>query len=295
LASRLYEIVGVVCGLVLINYGFNVIAAGIPGTRMLTSQFLGANLLIGGCAVVFLSLYYLLRPVTKTTTTTKQVVSKPDVGIELVVVDEAPPQVGFYKGIEYIGYFFTALGLFSAADLVLQVFIPQLYNETRWWVEVLLVTFGVLSYAIFFSIGRIGSQEEKLYVPTSVPAPTQGEAILAASQQTGQPLQLPERLELRVGEFSRAPSGEYERHLSGMFYDVFRVEKEMVTVWREDRVGIRSAYIAGPYELSRKMMQDCIKSGRELNVGNLSIPADSLRDLLNLQGQAETGIPASAP
>jgi hypothetical protein len=294
LASRFYEIIGVVCGLVLINYGFSTIAGGMPGTRMLTSQFLGANLLIGGCAVAFLSLYYLLKPVSKVPAIAQQVAAKPDVGIELVVVEETPAQVGFYKNIEYIGYFFTALGLFSAADLALQVFIPQLYNETRWWIEVLLVTFGVLSYAIFFSIGRIGSQEEKGYVPSSAPAPTHMQGEVAPSpQQAVQPPHVPETLELRVGEFSKTTSGDYEKHLSGMLYDMFRIEKEMVTVWREDRVGIRSVYLAGPYELSRKIMQDSLNNSQDLKVGNLSISTDELRELLDLQHKEETGIPAT--
>jgi hypothetical protein len=78
-----------------------------------------------------------------------------------------------------------------------------------------------------------------------------------------------------------------------MLYDMFRIEKEMVTVWREDRVGIRSVYLAGPYELSRKIMQDSLNNSQDLKVGNLSISTDELRELLDLQHKEETGIPAT--
>jgi hypothetical protein len=265
-----------------------------PGTRQLTSQFLGANLLVGGCAVIFLSLYYLLRPVTKFAATSRSQVGRPDVGVELVVVEETPPQVGFYRTIEYIGYFFTALGLFSAADLALQVFIPQLYNETRWWIEILLVVFGVLSYAIFFSIGRIGSEEEARYTQSIPPTITQGEVTQEQIPQTTKAGPLPDNLQLRVGEFNRTASGEYEKHLAGTVFDMFRVEKEMVTVWREDRLGIRSVYLAGPYELSRTLMQGNLSREEELKIGNLLVPTESLRDLLDLQQRSEAGISATA-
>jgi hypothetical protein len=291
LGSKLYEIVGVACGLVLINYGFNIIAAGLPGSRSLTSQFLGANLLVGGCVVTFLSLYYLLRPTAKAVAPAPPSIGRPDVGIELISGGDSKPQVGFYRNIEYVGYFFTALGLFSAADLALQVFIPQLYNETRWWVELLLITFGVLSYAIFFSIGRIGMQEERTY-SQSAPQISRGEPVSEVSRVPSQ-VALPENLEIRAGEFNKSASGEYERHLSGTAYDLFHVEKEMVTVWREDRVGIRSAYLAGPYELSKKLMHDHLNRGEELKVGKLVVSPDALKYLLSLQEQKEAGIPAA--
>jgi len=171
ISRRLYEILGVACGFVLIDYGFSLVAAGFPGARELTSQFLGANFLVGGSVAVFISLYYLLRPVSVAAPTgTEPTLPRPDVGVETIVEEQTPPKSGFYRNIEYVGYFFTVLGLFSAADLVLQVFLRSTYNEGRWWVEILLVTFGVLSYTIFGSIGRLGSQEEaKLTVPLAQP------------------------------------------------------------------------------------------------------------------------------
>lgn len=45
--QKIYEIIGVACGLVLLNFGFELLAAGFPGTRQLTSQFLGISLLVG--------------------------------------------------------------------------------------------------------------------------------------------------------------------------------------------------------------------------------------------------------
>jgi hypothetical protein len=75
---------------------------------------------------------------------------------------------------------------------------------------------------------------------------------------------------------------------------MFRVEKEMVTVWREDRLGIRSVYLAGPYELSRTLMQGNLSREEELKIGNLLVPTESLRDLLDLQQRSEAGISATA-
>ena len=84
--GKLYEFIGFVSGLILINYGFSIIAAGLPGTRALTSQFVGFNLLVGGAAVLFMSLYFLLRPVPVFKPTGIQPGgSVPDVGVGLVV------------------------------------------------------------------------------------------------------------------------------------------------------------------------------------------------------------------
>jgi hypothetical protein len=60
----------------------------------------------------------------------------------------------------------------------------------------------------------------------------------------------------------------------------------MIIVWREDRKGIRSNYLAGPYELSRKLLEDQVKRGEELKIGALRLPIDSIRELLSLQGKA---------
>lgn len=286
--GKLYEFIGFVSGLILINYGFSIIAAGLPGTRALTSQFVGFNLLVGGAAVLFMSLYFLLRPVPVFKPTGIQPGgSVPDVGVGLVVEEVPPSQYGFYKKIEYIGYVFTALGLFSAADLALQVFIPELYNEARWWVEVLLVTFGVLAYAIFGSIGRLGAEEERKYTPPTqpavVPTPTSVEPEAA-------PQSYPESLEVHINEFSKLTSGEYERQLAGSVYDMFRVGREGFTVWRESRLAMRSVYLAGPYELSRKLMEEVVGRGEGLKIGHLSLSVESMRGLLNLQEHPAAGV-----
>ncbi len=282
ISRRLYEILGVACGFVLIDYGFSLVAAGFPGARELTSQFLGANFLVGGSVAVFISLYYLLRPVSVAAPTgTEPTLPRPDVGVETIVEEQTPPKSGFYRNIEYVGYFFTVLGLFSAADLVLQVFLRSTYNEGRWWVEILLVTFGVLSYTIFGSIGRLGSQEEaKLTVPFAQPKLYPENVTPPVTIPATPSPSLPNSLEVQMGGFTRLPSGEYERHLSGEAYDMFRIEQEGVTVWREDRKGMRSVYLAGPYELSRKMLEDGVKDGEELKIGSLNLSVDSMRDFL---------------
>ncbi len=295
LSRRLYEILGFVCGFILIDYGFNFAATGFPGARELTSQFVGANLIVGGSAVVFASLYYMLRPArVPAPAAAKPTLSPPDVGVETIVEEETPPKSGFYKNISYVGYFFTFLGLISAADLVLQVFIRSTYNETRWWVEILLVTFGVLSYTIFGSIGHLGYQEEaKLAVaPTGPrlvpPNPTQPETTTATAAPS-----LPESLEVRVADFTKSASGEYERHLSDEVYDAFRIERDMITIWREDRRGMRSVYLAGPYELSRVLLDEHLKSGDALKIGSLNLSVDSMRGLLALQASPTVSFPAS--
>jgi len=235
--------------------------------------------------VVFISLFYLLKAATPITPSTQPSGPAPDIGIELVVEDAPPSQYGFYKNIEYVGYLFTALGLFAAVDLVLQVLVPGLYNEIRWWVEVLLVTFGVLSYAIFGSIGRLGAQEERKYVH---PTPSAGLIHTpAASEITQAPSpSYPQILEMHIGDFSKSTSGEYERQWSGTVYDMFRVESETVSVWRENRLGMRSVYLAGPYELSRKLMEEYVSRGVELKIGYLSISVETLRELMRLQEHA---------
>ena len=283
------------CGFVLVDYGFNLIASGLPGAKEFTSQFLGVNLLVGGSALVFGSLYYLLKPATPAGTVVPQpVLGRPDVGVETVVEEQTPPKPGFYKGIEYVGYFFAFLGLISAADLVLQVFIHSIYNEARWWVEVLLVVFGVLSYTIFGSIGRLGAQEEaKLTAPISTPvSPPKPPPQDVPSTQIGVPAPSPpastEPLTVNPAVFTRSSTGDFERHLSGDSYDMFHAERDIVTVWREDRKGIRSTYLAGPYELSRDMLEECVKNGQELKIGALILSPDAARALLEIAG--ETGI-----
>jgi hypothetical protein len=294
LAGRtLYGIVGLACGLILLNYGFSLLASGFPGLLKLTSQFLGANLLLGGSIAVFISAYFLLKPAAQPSSAVQPSGSVPDVGVELVVEETPPSQYSFYKHIEYVGYFFTALGLFSAVDLVLQVLIPALYNEARWWVEILLATFGVLSYAIFGSVGRLGAQEERKYV---APAQTTPPAIYATSADKSKTpsTSYPETLQMDISEFSRSSSGDYERQVSPAVYDMFRIERETVTVWREDRQGMRSNYLAGPYELSRKMMEEYESRGEELRVGYLTLPVEALRGLMQLQEHPAESIRTAA-
>jgi hypothetical protein len=257
-------------------------ATGFPGAQQLTSQFLGVNLLVGGSVAVFVSLYFLLKSPVQVTLPVQPAGSAPDVGVGRVVEEDPPSQFGFYRNIEYVGYLFTALGLFSAVDLVLQVFIPGLYNEASWWVEILLVIFGVLSYAIFGSIGRLGAQEERTYTPTvqtvsRAPSVAPDEVIQPGSTYNSQVLQV------RVNEFTQSVSGEHERHLAGTVYDMFRVDRDTVIVWRENRQGMRSQYLAGPYELSKKLMEEYVTRGEELRIGHLVLSVDTLRDLMGLQ------------
>ena len=292
-SRRLFQGLGLASGFVLVDYGFNLIASGLPGARAFTSQFLAANLLLGGSALVFVSLYYLLKPITPSSTTAPGLVTaRPDIGLETIVEEESPPKPGFYKTIEYIGYFFAFLGLISAADLVLQVFLRSIYNEARWWVEVLLVTFGILSYTIFGSIGRLGAQEEaslkKLPATPKMPAQSIVSTIEKApmtSPPTPAPTVTTEPMELKLAEFKPTATGEYERHISGDSFDMFRVDREVITVWREDRKGIRSNYLAGPYELTSKMLEGYASRGEELRIGPLIISADTIRAILVLQGK----------
>jgi len=307
LAARLYQVFGLACGFVLIDYGFNVISVGLAGARVFTSQFLAFNLLLGGSALIFVSLYYLLKPVTPAPSqgaVAPTAGPRPDVGVELIVEEQTPPKPGFYKSIEYIGYFFAFVGLISAADLVMQVFLRSTYNEARWWVEVLLVTFGVLSYTIFGSVGRLGSQEEaKLAnIPVTGATPTLEPQAIAASPApptvtpTAAGAEAIEPLTLRLADFTRNSEGEYEKHLSGDSYDMFRVDPDLVTVWREDRRGMRSVYLAGPYELSRKILEEYLNNGQELRVGELVLSTDAIRGLLELTKPAKESEPnVSAP
>ncbi|MGD0690341.1 MAG: hypothetical protein ABSA50_11310 [Candidatus Bathyarchaeia archaeon] len=294
-SRRIYEFLGFACGFVLIDYGFSFVAGGFPGARQLTSQFLGANLIAGGSVAVFASLYYLLRPVSVAPPIAPSTLTRPDVGVETIVEEETPPKSSFYRNIEYIGYSFTVLGLFSAADLVLQVFIRSTYNEARWWVEILLVTFGVLSYTIFGSIGRLGSQEEaKLSVPLAQPKLYQENVTPLVKVPTASNPTLPESLEMQVGDFTRSSSGEYERHLSDEIYDMFRMEREGVTAWREDRKGMRSVYLAGPYELSRKLLEGNVKNGVDVRIGILHLSVDSMRELLALLASSAESVPSAS-
>jgi hypothetical protein len=243
--------------------------------------------------MVFVSLYYLLKPEAQVAKTAQPISIPPDIGLELVVEEATPPKPGFYKNIEYMGYFFATLGLISAADLVLQVFIRSIYNELRWWVEVLLVTFGVLSYTIFGSIGRLGAQEEaKLATPTMPKlAPEPVTVQTAPTQLKPTPTPAPVEIKpanvvpliLNLAEFSKSATGEYEHHVAGNAYDMIRVDQDLVTVWREDRRSMRSIYLAGPYELSRKLMQEQVGSEAELTIGSLTITVDTMRALLELE------------
>jgi hypothetical protein len=284
ISRNLYTIIGMICGFVLIDYGFSFLTVGLPGAREITSQLVGVNLLVGGSATVFITLYYLLKS-TQPPTSKEQVSDgkPPDVGVELVVEEQTPPQFRFYRNIEYVGYIFTAIGLLSAADLVLQVFIYRLYNETRWWIEVLLVVFGVLGFAIFGSIGRIGEEEERALVQSTA-LTTFSENASPIAQPVGA---LPETLELQLINYTKSPGGDYEHKLSPDVYDMFHVQSDMVTVWREDRSGKRSVYLAGPYELVRELLQEKAKRSEQIMIGILSLTAETSRDLLAMQDQTQ--------
>ena len=291
-SRKLYGIIGLVCGFALIDYGFNFIAIGLPGAREMTSQFVGANLLVGGSAAIFISLFYLLRS-DQPSALQPQAQSEiaPDIGVETIVEQETPPQFRFYKNIEYAGYFFAAIGLFSAADLMLQVFVYQMYNEVRWWIEILLVVFGVLAYAIFGSIGRIGAEEERALgtaQPSTISPMTTGEAEIHMAESVNK---IPETLELSLDQFSRLPGGEYEHKLSDYVYDMVGVRAEMVNVWREDRKGMRPVYLAGPYELGADLLEEHAKHGEPISIGILSLSTESVQALLSLQKQLQAQVP----
>jgi hypothetical protein len=282
-SRRLYELAGLAFGFVLIDYGFNFIAVGFPGARETTSQFLGGNFLLAGSALVFIGLYYLLKPSVPILPVAVPTSGAPDIGVELIAEQTPVPQVSFYRNIEYIGYFFMVLGLFSAADLVLQVLISSHYDEARWWVEVLLVVFGVFSYTILGSVGRIGPQKEAKLSPQNIVTPT-APAATPSQQQTA--LSYPSTLEVSLDQFTKTPSGEFEHRLIGNTYDMLRVESEVVTIWREDRQGIRSLYLAGPYELKRSTLEDQIARNEDLTIGSLTIKVANASKLLELQKQA---------
>ena len=99
---------------------------------------------------------------------------------------------------------------------------------------------------------------------------------------------------MQVGDFTRSSSGEYERHLSAEIYDMFRMEREGVTAWREDRKGMRSVYLAGPYEFSRKLLEDNVKDGVEVRVGILHLSVDSMRGLLALLASSAESVPSAS-
>ncbi len=94
-----------------------------------------------------------------------------------------------------------------------------------------------------------------------------------------------EPMELNLADFTPTATGDYERHLSEDSFDMFRVDREVITVWREDRKGIRSNYLAGPYELTRKMLEEYANGGQELSIGHLILSVDTVRALLALQGK----------
>ena len=184
----------------------------------------------------------------------------------------------------------TALGLFSAADLVLQVFIYQLYNEARWWVEILLVVFAVLAYAIFGSLGRIGAEEERALIKqpgTTSVAGAVGEAVGPVAESK---MQIPETIELHLDQFSRSLGGEYERKLTDFVYDMVSVGPEMVNVWRENRTEMRSTYLAGPYELSSGVLEEHAKLGEPIHIGILSISAESIQALIGMQRELQAQV-----
>lgn len=259
-SRTLYEVIGIACGFAAIDYGFNFIATGLPGARSVTPQFIGTNLLIGGSAAVFISLFYMLRSVPPPALP-QTAVTAPDVRVETVVEEQTSPRSGSYRSIAYT--VFTVIGLFSVAGLILQVFIPPMYNEGRWWTEILLAASCILSYTIFRSVGRLGAAEEAELVKPAAPCT--------------------ESMEVQLSEFKVSSTGDYERQLAENMFDMIRVEAETVTIWREERQGIRSIYQSGPYELKRKLMEDYAERGEELKIGYLSLSVETVRQLFNLQ------------
>src|SRR5208337_3711868 len=124
--------------------------------------------------------------------------------------------------------------------------IHQLYNETRWWIEVLLVTFGVLSFAIFGSIGRIGAQEER-EMALRIPQTTQTAPLEPVSSSGSSDVpQIPPTMEVRLADVGKAPIGDFEHRLSERVYDMIPVHPDMTSTRREDRQDIRAVDLAGP-------------------------------------------------
>ena len=157
--------------------------------------------------------------------------------------------------------------------------------------------FGVLAYAIFSSIGRIGAQEERALATSLSPTATvtsrqPSEKAIAVSTAQPSANELPQTLELQLTAFSMSSNGEYECRLAGDAYDMFRVQPDMITVWREDRRGMRSAYLGGPYELSRDLLEEHAKRNEEIRIGILVITVETTHALLALQQQMAAQVAA---
>jgi hypothetical protein len=95
--------------------------------------------------------------------------------------------------------------------------------------------------------------------------------------------QIPTTIEVRLADFVKSPSGDFDRRLSERVYDMIRIQPDMISIWREERQEIRAVYLAGPYELTRESLEEQLKRGEELNVGIVSVPLDVIQDLLKLQ------------
>jgi hypothetical protein len=72
------------------------------------------------------------------------------------------------------------------------------------------------------------------------------------------------------------------------------MEREGVTAWREDRKGMRSVYLAGPYELSRKLLEDNVKNGVDMRIGILHLSVDSMKKLLALLASSAESVPSAS-
>lgn len=288
-SRKLYQLIGVLVGFAVIDYGFDFIVDGLPGARAMTSQFIGVNMLLGGSAVVFISLFFLLSPAQPSIPSSRpESGAVPGIGIETVVEKQTPPQYRSYKNVEYAGYFMTALALFAAADLVVQVFISQIYNEARSQVEVLLLAVsGVLAYAIFGSLGRLEAGEGRALVTAQ---PSLALSMTSVQGEIEPKARIPEVIELHLDQFSRSLSGEYEHKLTEFVYDMVRVRPEMINVWRESRTTMQSTYLAGPYELSSDLLEEHAKNSEPIRIGILSISSESIQELLGMQRELQTQV-----
>lgn len=155
----------------------------------------------------------------------------------------------------------------------------------------MLVVFGVLAYAIFGSIGRIGAEEERALGTAQPSSSSPVTSAQTETQMTEAASKIPETLELSLDQFSRSSGGEYEHKLTDYVYDMVGVRAEMVNVWREERKGMRPVYLAGPYELGAELLEEHAKHGEPISIGILSLSTESVQALLSLQKQLQAQVP----
>jgi hypothetical protein len=199
----------------------------------------------------------------------------------------------FYKNLEYISYFATALAVVTMMDLGIQFLLATPRPDGIVVTEALVVVFGALTLIIFGPLGLTSAKECRATFEVATGRSLSRESLGSleeVAREVGETVNAvllpPEKssikqpLVLNPNEFTAITHALFERNFAGPLFDYFDVTSEGIRVWREKRVGPNPRYLIGPYLITWDRLHEASAAGSAIEIGSMCVEPNALGKLL---------------